>query len=217
MTDRERRRDRREFAPVESAVPEPLTQRPRPDARPLQRAWGAAGAAASSALLAAIVGPVAAAAVDGGFSISAQPEGTGIGPDTDASAGAMPTPNYVFLQPGEIAPEGAPVVRLDPITVVTSPVPGSTTVQAKPERKVVYIYLKPGQTPPPGAIVRTAGTIVPTTPQPTPSGTQGSGAGSGGSSATPKPPTPTPSAPPPVSTPKPTPVPTPPPTKPSGP
>lgn len=208
---------KRWLAPVEAATGTPRLTRKKPDPQPLQRAWGAAGAAASSALLAAVVGPLVATVGESEFSIDSQAVGSDAGQESSGSTGTIPTPNYVYLQPGEVAPEGAPVVRLDPITVVASPLPGTTTIHVKPKRKVVYIYLKPGQTPPPGAIVRTAGTIVPTTPQPTPSGTQGSGAGSGGSSATPKPPTPTPSAPPPVSTPKPTPVPTPPPTKPSGP
>jgi len=216
MTDKKRRLHASDLAPVEQGVVAPAAEKRRPDARPFQRAWGAAGAAASSALLAAIVGPMVAAAGDGGFAIDSGTNGAE-GVTADGSpVSAVPTPNYVYLQPGESAPEGAPVVQLDPITVVASPLPGSTTVQPKPKRQVVYIYLKPGQTPPPGAIVKKSGAVAAVTPAPTSNATPatggGSGGGTGGGSATPKPVTP-----PPVATPRPTPAPTPPPTKPSGP
>ena len=219
MTDRKRHIRSSDLAPVESRAVSPAAARRRPDARPFQRAWGAAGAAASSALLAAIVGPMVTAAGDGGFAIDTQNGAAEGGASDGSSTSAVPTPNYVYLQPGESAPEGAPVVQLDPITVVASPLPGSTAVQPKPKRQVVYIYLKPGQTPPPGAIVRKSGTVPTVTPAPTseatpaPSGGSGSGTGggTGGGSATPRPATP-----PPVATPRPTPRPTPPPTTPSG-
>ena len=218
MTDKKRHLRSSELAPVEPGAVAPAAEKRRPDARPFQRAWGAAGAAASSALLAAIVGPMVAAAGDGGFAIDAQ-TGVAEGGVTDGGpTSAVPTPNYVYLQPGETAPEGAPVVQLDPITVVASPLPGSTTVQPKPKRQVVYIYLKPGQTPPPGAIVKKSGTVAAVTPAPTSTATPTTGGGSGGGSATPRPATPAPVAtPPPVATPRPVPAPTPPPTKPSGP
>ena len=216
MTDKKRHLRSSELAPVEPGAVAPAAEKRRPDARPFQRAWGAAGAAASSALLAAIVGPMVAAAGDGGFAIDAQ-TGAAEGGVTDGGpTSAVPTPNYVYLQPGETAPEGAPVVQLDPITVVASPLPGSTTVQPKPKRQVVYIYLKPGQTPPPGAIVKKSGTVAAVTPAPTSTATPttggGSGGGTGGGTATPRPATP-----PPAATPKPPPAPLPPPTKPSGP
>jgi translation initiation factor IF-3 len=212
MTEKKRHLRSSELAPVEPGVSAPAAEKRRPDPRPLQRAWGAAGAAASSALLAAIVGPMVAAAGDGGFSLDAQPDATTTGVGNGSSGEAAPTPNYIYLQPGESAPEGAPVVQLDPITVVASPQPGSSVVQPKPKRQVIYLYLKPGQTPPPGAIVQQAGTVAVATQKPTATTTPASGGGSGGSSATPKPATP-----PPAATPKPTSNPTPPPTKPSGP
>jgi hypothetical protein len=218
MTDKKRHLRSSELAPVEPGAVAPAAEKRRPDARPFQRAWGAAGAAASSALLAVIVGPMVAAAGDGGFAIDAQTGGAEVSATDGSPVSAVPTPNYVYLQPGESAPEGAPVVQLDPITVVASPLPGSTAVQPKPKRQVVYIYLKPGQTPPPGAIVKKSGTVATVTPAPTSTATpaagggSGSGAGGGGGSATPKPVTP-----PPVVTPKPVPTPKPPPTKPSGP
>ena len=203
-----------ELAPIEPGVVAPAAEKRRPDPKPFQRAWGAAGAAASSALLAAIVGPMVAAAGDGGFAISTSAESTTTSGDATS---AVPEPNYVYLQPGERAPEGAPVVQLDPISVVVAPQPGSSVVGKKPKRQVVYLYLKPGETPPPGAIVQAAGTVATSTPAPITSTTPGSGGGSGGGSATPKPATPPPATPPPVATPRPTPAPTPPPTKPSGP
>ena len=203
-----------ELAPIEPGVVAPAAEKRRPDPKPFQRAWGAAGAAASSALLAAIVGPMVAAAGDGGFAITTTADTTTGGGE---ATGAVQEPNYVYLQPGERAPEGAPVVQLDPINIVVAPQPGSTVVGKKPQRKVVYIYLQPGQTPPPGAIVQAAGSVVVSTPAPVTSTTPGSGGGSGGGSATPKPATPPPATLPPVATPRPTPAPTPPPTKPSGP
>lgn len=211
MSDKKRHLRMRELAPVETGAVAPAAEKRRPDARPFQRAWGAAGAAASSALLAAIVGPMAAAAGDGGFAIESQTGEAGGGATDGSPNGAVPTPNYVYLQPGESAPEGAPVVQLDPISVVASPLPGSSVVQPKQQRKVVYIYLKPGQTPPPGAIVKKSGSVAAVTPAPTstvaPTVGGSSGSGSGGGSATPRPATP-----PPVATPRPT----PPPTTPSG-
>ena len=216
MTDKKRHLRSSDLAPVESGAAAPAAEKRRPDPRPFQRAWGAAGAAASSALLAAIVGPMVAAAGDGGFAIDSQTGGVEGGATDGSPISAVPTPNYVYLQPGETAPEGAPVVQLDPITVVASPLPGSTTVQPKPKRQVVYIYLKPGQTPPPGAIVKKSGTVAAATPAPTstatPATSGGSGGGTGGGTATPRPATP-----PPAATPKPPPAPLPPPTKPSGP
>lgn len=213
---------KREFdtlAPVEESTLTPAAEKRRPDPKPLQRAWGALGAATGSALLATIVGPMVASAT-GGFSIDAAVE-------TDESGGsaesAEATPSYVYLAPGEVAPEGAPVVQLDPITVVTSPVPGSTVVQKTQKPKVVYVYLKPGEAPPAGAIVQQAGTVAVATPAPT------TGGGNPPSGATPRPATPPPAAatPPPATTPpatpppatprpRPTPAPTPPPTRPSG-
>ena len=211
MTDKKRHLRSSELAPVEPGAVAPAAEKRRPDARPFQRAWGAAGAAASSALLAAIVGPMVAAAGDGGFAIDAQTGGAGVGATDGSPVSAVPTPNYVYLQPGESAPEGAPVVQLDPITVVASPLPGSTIVQPKPKRQVVYIYLKPGQTPPPGSIVKKSGTVAAVTPAPTSTATPatagGSGGGTGGGTATPRPATPPPAA---------TPKPPPPPTTPSG-
>lgn len=195
------------LAPVEESALTPAAEKRRPDPKPLQRAWGALGAATGSALLATIVGPMVASAT-GGFSI----EGAPVTDETGASSGTVEaSPSYVYLAPGEVAPEGAPVVQLDPITVVTSPAPGSTLVQAKPKPKVVYVYLKPGETPPAGAIVQQAGTVAVATPAPNTNGSNPTPA----PVATPRPATPPPVvAPPPVSTPRP--APTPPPTKPSG-
>lgn len=234
MTDRQERRGNVALAPIEPGATVPAADRRRPDPKPFQRAWGAAGAAASSALLAAIVGPMVTAAGNSGLSLSAQPSESTVGSVTGGSSGgaitAAPSPHYVYLQPGESAPAGAPVVRLDPINVVASPQPGSSVVKPKPKRQVIYIYLQPGQTPPPGAIVQIAGSVTKSTPAPTvsSSASQGSGTSSGGSSGglngggtTPKPstaatPTPATPSPTPVATLRPTPAPVPPPTTPSG-
>jgi hypothetical protein len=190
-----------QLAPLEESGLTPAAEKRRPDPKPLQRAWGALGAATGSALLATIVGPMVASAT-GGFSLddAAVTDASGT-----TSGSAQPSPTYVYLAPGEVAPEGAPVVQLDPITVVASPAPGSTVVQAKPKPKVVYIYLKPGEAPPAGAIVQQAGAVAIATPAPTSGPTPTPGA-----AATPKPVV----SPPPVKTPRP--APTPPPTKPSG-
>jgi hypothetical protein len=190
-----------QLAPLEESGLTPAAEKRRPDPKPLQRAWGALGAATGSALLATIVGPMVASAT-GGFSLddAAVTDASGT-----TSGSAQPSPTYVYLAPGEVAPEGAPVVQLDPITVVASPAPGGTVVQAKPKPKVVYIYLKPGEAPPAGAIVQQAGAVAIATPAPTSGPTPTPGA-----AATPKPVV----SPPPVKTPRP--APTPPPTKPSG-
>ena len=230
------------LAPVEESSLAPAAEKRRPDPKPLQRAWGALGAAAGSALLATIVGPMVASA-SSGFSL----DGTGVTENTTTTSGSVEaTQAYIYLAPGEVAPEGAPVVQLDPITVVTSPLPGSTVVQVKPKPKVVYIYLKPGEAPPAGAIVQQAGEVATATAAPTAevtTPTPGAGATprperptpTPGAGATPRPERPTPppvAPPPPVATPRPVtpppvapppPVatprperPTPPPTKPSG-
>lgn len=202
-----------QLAPVEESALAPAAEKRRPDPKPLQQAWGALGAATGSALLATIVGPMVASAT-GGFSIDGAP----VTDETGAPSGPVEaSPSYVYLAPGEVAPEGAPVVQLDPITVVTSPAPGSTVVQVKQKPKVVYIYLKPGEAPPAGAIVQQAGTVAVATPAPTTSGSNPTPAPAATPRpvATPRPATPPPVvAPPPVSTPRP--APTPPPTKPSG-
>ena len=198
-----------QLAPVEESSLAPAAEKRRPDPKPLQRAWGALGAATGSALLATIVGPMVASA-SSGFSL----DGTGVTEDTTTTSGAVEaSPAYIYLAPGETAPEGAPVVQLDPITVVASPVPGSTVVKVKAKPKVVYIYLKPGEAPPAGAIVQQAGEVAAATSTPTATGkTPTPGAG-----ATPRPATPPPAAtPPPVATPRPVTPPPPPPTKPSG-
>ena len=57
-----------ELAPVEASSLTPAAEKRRPDPKPLQRAWGALGAATGSALLATIVGPMVASAT-GGFSL----------------------------------------------------------------------------------------------------------------------------------------------------
>jgi len=196
-----------QLAPVEESGLTPAAEKRRPDPKPLQRAWGALGAATGSALLATIVGPMVASAT-GGFSL----DGAAVTDETGTTSGSVEaSPTYVYLAPGEVAPDGAPVVQLDPITVVTSPAPGSTVVQVKPKPKVVYIYLKPGEAPPAGAIVQQAGAVAVATPAPTTSGSTPTP----GAVATPRPVKPPPVvAPPPVSTPRP--APTPPPTKPSG-
>ena len=196
------------LAPVEESSLAPAAEKRRPDPKPMQRAWGALGAATGSALLATIVGPMVASASTG-FSL----DGTGVTDNATTTSGAVEaSPSYIYLAPGEVAPEGAPVVQLDPITVVASPVPGSTVVKVKAKPKVVYIYLKPGEAPPAGAIVQQAGEVAAATPAPAATGkTPTPGAG-----ATPRPATPPPAAtPPPVATPRPV-TPTPPPTKPSG-
>ena len=204
-----------QLAPVEKSGLTPAAEKRRPDPKPLQRAWGALGAATGSALLATIVGPMVASAT-GGFSL----DDAAVTDESGATSGsAQPSPTYVYLAPGEVAPEGAPVVQLDPITVVTSPAPGSTVVHAKPKPKVVYIYLKPGEAPPAGAIVQQAGAVAVATPAPTNDATPTPGAeATPRPGATPRPaPTPPPGAeatPRPVATPRP--APTPPPTKPSG-
>ena len=210
-----------QLAPVEESSLTPAAEKRRPDPKPLQRAWGALGAAAGSALLATIVGPMVASA-SSGFSL----DGASATEDLTTTSGSVEaTQAYIYLAPGEVAPEGAPVVQLDPITVVTSPVPGSTVVQVKPKPKVVYIYLKPGEAPPAGAIVQQAGQVAAATPAPAATGaTPAPGAGATPRpatpppAATPRPVTPPPAAtPPPVATPRPvTPPPPPPPTKPSG-
>ena len=211
-----------QLAPVEESSLTPAAEKRRPDPKPLQRAWGALGAAAGSALLATIVGPMVASASNG-FSL----DGASATEDLTATSGSVEaTQAYIYLAPGEVAPEGAPVVQLDPITVVTSPVPGSTVVQVKPKPKVVYIYLKPGEAPPAGAIVQQAGEVAAATPAPATTGpTPPSGAGAtprpatppSGAGATPRPATPPSAAtPPPVATPRPVTPPPPPPTRPSG-
>ena len=195
------------LAPVEESSLAPAAEKRRPDPKPLQRAWGALGAATGSALLATIVGPMVASA-SSGFSL----DGANATEDLAAMSGVVQaSPAYVYLAPGEVAPEGAPVVQLDPITVVTSPLPGSTVVQVKPKPKVVYIYLKPGEAPPAGAIVQQAGEVVAATPAPAAT----DAAPTPGAGATPRPATPRPATPPPVATPRPV-TPPPPPTKPSG-
>ena len=195
-----------QLAPIEESGLTPAAERRRPDPKPLQRAWGALGAAAGSALLATIVGPMVASAT-GSFSLDG-------GANTDESStpsGSVKTsPTYVYLAPGEVAPEGAPVVQLDPITVVASPVPGSTVVQVKPKPKVVYVYLKPGETPPAGAIVQQAGAVAVPTPAASTVKTPAPGA-----VATPRPDTPPPAVEPRPVTPRPV-TPPPPPTRPSG-
>ena len=199
------------LAPVEDSVLTPAADRRRPDPKPLQRAWGALGAATGSALLATIVGPMVASAT-GTFSMD-EIGTAGEGATSDVYAVAPPT--YVYLAPGEQAPDGAPVVQLDPITVVTSPSPGTTLIQVKPKPKVVYIYLKPGETPPAGAIVKLAGEVSSVTTPPD------SASPKPIASSAPAPTTPDPIATPrPVATPRPIatprPAPIPPPTKPSG-
>jgi hypothetical protein len=194
-----------ELAPTESQEQTRPTERPSSvDPTTTKRAWGAIGAAAGSALLATIVGPMVAASGDGGLNLDVPAAGD----DTAVLTGG-PDQNVIYLQPGEQAPAGAPVVRLDPITVVASPRPGSATANPSTKQKVVYLYLRPGQTPPPGAIVQQAGAVPIVTTAPTPPA--GSGGGTGGT--TPKP-TATPPAP--VATPAPTVKPPAPSTKPSG-
>jgi len=146
------------IAPVEREPLAPAAEKRRPNPRPLQQAWGALGAAATSALLATIVGPMVASAT-GSFAIDTD---TPTGSDGEASDLVEAPVNYVYLQPGEQAPSGAPVVQLDPLTVISSPQPGSTRVTTKRTSKVVYIYLQPGETPPAGAIVRQAGNVATT-------------------------------------------------------
>ena len=192
------------LAPIEMDSPVPASGTRRPDPKPLQRAWGALGVATGSALLATIVGPMVASDT-GGLTIDSADEAGSDGYSTNI---ASATPTYVYLAPGERAPDGAPVVQLDPITVVKSPAPGSSVVQVKPKPKVVYLYLKPGEAPPAGAIVQPAGIVAESALAPT---TESSNPASGGS-VTPRPATPPPATPPPA-TPPPA---TPPPTKPSG-
>ena len=204
------KRSQEHFARVEESSLTPAAEKRRPDPKPLQRAWSALGAATGSALLATIVGPMVASAT-GGFTIDAVTE---TGADAGSTDSAAAAPTYVYLAPGELAPEGAPVVQLDPITVVTSPAPGSTVIKVKPKPKVVYVYLKPGEKPPAGAIVQQAGAVAEATPTPSSANTNPPSGGS----ATPRPTTPPTATPPPAATPRPrpTPAPTPPPTKPSG-
>jgi len=203
-----KRRRNRFVEPPEMA--ERRTVREPVDPSAAQRAWGAVGAAAGSALLATIVGPMIAANGDGGLNLDVPAAGDGT---TVLTGGA--DQRVVYLQPGEKAPEGAPVVRLDPITVVASPRPGTATVAPAPKQKVVFIYLKPGETPPVGAIVQQAGSVpaassAPATPAPASTTPPVAGSGSGGGT---KPVTPPVVAPPPPVRP---PAPPPPATKPSG-
>lgn len=208
-----------QLAPIEESTLTPAAEKRRPDPKPLQRAWGALGAATGSALLATIVGPMVASAT-GGFSL----DGAAVADETGTMSGSVEaSPSYVYLAPGEAAPEGAPVVQLDPITVVTSPAPGSTVVPVKPKPKVVFVYLKPGEAPPAGAIVQQAGAVAVATPAPSTSNetpppdavATPRPATPPPAAATPRPVTPPPVvAPPPVATPRPRP--TPPPTRPSG-
>ena len=180
------------------------------DSSAAQRAWGAIGAAAGSALLATIVGPMIAANSDGGSNLDVPAGG-----DNATMLTGNSDQLVVYLQPGEKAPEGAPVVRLDPITVIASPRPGTATVAPAPRQKVVYIYLKPGETPPVGAIVQQAGSLpaastAPATQSPAPT-ISPVAAGGGGGGTKPVPP-PVVAPPPPVRPP----APPPPATKPSG-
>ena len=197
------------LAPTESQPVAPQTQRPASvDPSALKRTWGAIGAASGSALLATIVGPMVTASADGSINFDIPAAGD----DTTVLTGG-PDQNVIYLQPGELAPSGAPVVRLDPITVVASPRPGAATAAPSKKQQVIYLYLRPGQTPPPGAIVQQAGAVdVATTPPTPPTGSTGSTGGTG-AGTTPKP-TSTPPAP--VVTPAPTVKPPAPTTKPSG-
>lgn len=207
-----KRRRRNTLAPTEPLEVEVRREVREPvDPSAAQRAWGAVGAAAGSALLATIVGPMVAANGEGGINLDVPAAG---GSTTVLTGGADQL--VVYLQPGEKAPEGAPVVRLDPITVVASPRPGTATVGAAPKQKVVYIYLKPGETPPAGAIVQQAGSVpaassAPATPAPASNPPPVAGGGSGGGGTKPV-------APPVVAPPQPVrpPAPPPPATKPSG-
>jgi hypothetical protein len=65
-----------QLAPVEESALTPAAEKRRPDPKPLQRAWGALGAATGSALLATIVGPMVASAT-GGFSLDGAAEAEG--------------------------------------------------------------------------------------------------------------------------------------------
>ena len=159
-------------------------------ALPLQRAWGLIGAASAVSLLSAIAGPLA---TDANGAVVATP--------VDPSASVAAAPVYIYLAPGEHAPDGAPVVYLDPLTIVGAPQPGSVTVA--PRRKTIYLYLQPGETPPPGAIVREAGRIpvVPATTAPSSAGTTATPKPTAAPVATPRPATPPPPPPPPVTKP----------------
>lgn len=179
-----RRQHSFDLAPTETPeAPRPTERRTVVDPASSQRAWSVIGAAAGSALLATIVGPMIAAAdaSEMNFEIPAA------GEDTTQLTGG-PDQVVVYLQPGEQAPDGAPVVRLDPITVVASPRPGTATVAPAPKRKVIYVYLQPGETPPPGAIVQQAGSVaVAPNASPVPSSSAGGGAGATRPIATPAP------------------------------
>ena len=144
-----------QLAPVEAEeVRRQAESRRTIDSGSAQRAWGAVGTAAGSALLATIVGPMVAATGESALNLDIPAAGDNATVLTGGSDQVV-----VYLQPGETAPEGAPVVRLDPITVVASPRPGTATVVPAPRQKVIYVYLKPGEVAPAGAIVQQAGSV----------------------------------------------------------
>lgn len=175
------------LAPVEPTPPSPTSTPRRPDPTPFRSAWLTAGVAAGSSLAALIVGPMAA--------VELSPTG-----ELTADGAPVPAPEYVYLRPGEQAPDGATVMRLDPITVIGSPDPGAAII-ITPPRETVVVHLAPGQTPPPGAIVREEGRVPPAATTPP---------------ASSAPPPADPPAATPRPTPRPTPQPTPPPTRQSG-
>jgi hypothetical protein len=185
-----------DIAPVEPIVV--VGAKRRPSSSSFQGAWGAIAALAGTSILSVIAAPWIGSVTPSDASGQAPTDGT-LADGTTAVA--LPSPQYVYLAPGAVAPQGAPVVRLDPITVMRSPAPGSATVPSVAKRKVIYIYLKPGQTPPPGAIVRTAGSI--TAPASsgastgsTSGGTSSKGGSSTGGTTTPPVATPAPTLPP---------------------
>lgn len=175
------------LAPVEPMPPLAPSAPRRPDPTPFRSAWMTAGVAAGSSLAALIVGPMAA--------VELNPTGA-----LTADGAPLSTPQYIYLRPGEQAPDGAAVLRLDPITVLGSPDPGAAII-VTPPRETIVVRLAPGQTPPPGAIVRYEGSVPPAATTP-PAST--APAPSNAPAATPRP------------TPRPTPQPTPPPTRQSG-
>ena len=193
------------------ALPEGRPVRPpakKPDPRPMRVVYGAGAVAAVSIMAVGLVQP--------DWSSNADPSAT------DDSW--QPTDD-----PGAVAalPDGTPQGGQ------TDPTAGTDNSGGKPRHVIHYVYLKPGQTAPPGATVISASAPPPrvvnnhpgpnptATPRPNPGGggggnggggnggggNNGGGSNAGGPVATPRP-TPRPTQPP-AATPPPTPRPTP--------
>ena len=110
-------------APVPSAAHAPKI---KPDARPMRIALGAAGLAAFSALVAAIVLPPRPVVFPAAYAQQAAPAGAGT-----LINGQRPI-QYIQLQPGQTAPPGAKVI--DPSA---QPITGAAAVPPPAQKPVI--------------------------------------------------------------------------------